>query len=408
MYEQKAPGRLPRRAGASIQSPVEEAVGRVGQVRRERAVAVENECLGVVPADLGVVGGQAGHPVVVRQPVEPEDLRLERVPALGQVVAAPDGAHERLHRLVAHLVGQVPARDPGGVVPEAVVHRLVVEQGVEQEGPGREPRLQGGGDGLRRRAPHLAVGGGQPGQALLQRGGPAVEVDLQRRRQLAEQPAPGRAPGHRLLGEHPLLGLAQEVGPVAALGLEVVAVGGEPLVGQQRRHPVVVQGRPLQVEPQQAGGHGGGPLLHPLLEGPVGLVGHVGGEAQAGVRAGPAEGVVEEGGHRHVVGQGAGVEARHLAPSLGQAVGQGVGFVEQDVDRCRLAQLLGPQQVGQVPGDAGRLQTGVVRTHIRSRHAVQGAPPRPPAVHLWPHFPYGGRRNGRARLPWRPWQGRCS
>ena len=87
---------------------VEEPAGDVGQLGREAGVGVEHELLGLAPADRALVVGHRRHAVVVGEPVDAEHLRLERVPALGDVVAADDRVDQRLHRLVAGLVRQVP------------------------------------------------------------------------------------------------------------------------------------------------------------------------------------------------------------------------------------------------------------------------------------------------------------
>ena len=110
--------------------------------------------------------------------VEPEQLRLERVPPLRDVVARLHRVDERLHRLVARLVGQVAARDPGRVAAQPVVDRLVDEQRVEHERARAQPGLEPDGDRFGGGAAHLAVGRHQLRQALLQAhlGAGAVEM----------------------------------------------------------------------------------------------------------------------------------------------------------------------------------------------------------------------------------------
>ena len=78
-----------------------------------------------------------------------------------------------------------------------------------------------------------------------------LELYLDRRRLLVEQARPGGVRGDRLLGEDPLLGLAEQVGAVAARGAQVVAAEVEPVGGQQRVGAGVVERCPLELEEQQ-------------------------------------------------------------------------------------------------------------------------------------------------------------
>ena len=144
---------------------------------------------------------------------------------------------------------------------QPVVDRLVGQQRVEHERPRPQPGLEPGGDRLGRGAAHLAVGRHQLRQALLEADRLAVEVDGDRRRELAEQARPRTAPGQRLVGEDPLLGLAEQVRPVAAGRLEVVAAERERVVGEQRVGPVVGQRRPLELDEEQLVGDRGRALL---------------------------------------------------------------------------------------------------------------------------------------------------
>ena len=126
---------------------VDEAVDDAGELGGERGVGVEHDLCAFAPADLAVGARHRRHPVVVGEPVDPEHLGLERVPALGDRVVVDDRVDERLHRLVGGLVGEVARRDPRVVVPQPVVDRLVEQQRVEHEGAGAQARLEAGGDG---------------------------------------------------------------------------------------------------------------------------------------------------------------------------------------------------------------------------------------------------------------------
>ncbi len=96
----------PRRA---VHVAAREELGRgVAELGREGAIAVEHDLLGLAVGDAVVGVGHRRHPVVVGQPVETEQPRLQAVPAPCKVVAALHGLDERLDRLVARLVREVP------------------------------------------------------------------------------------------------------------------------------------------------------------------------------------------------------------------------------------------------------------------------------------------------------------
>ena len=221
---------------------VEEAPREVAELVGERAVGLEDHRLGARPLDALVLGGHGRHPVVVVQAVDAEQLRLHAVPAARDLVAGADRLDQRLDRLVGRLIGQVPARQPVRVRAQPVVDHLVGQQRVEHVRARAQAGLERRRHALRGVAADLAVGREQARERDLERDGvrALVELDRDRRRLLVEQPAPRRAAGQVLLGHHLLLGLGEQVRPVAAGGAQVVAgeveaVGGEQLVALVRR-----------------------------------------------------------------------------------------------------------------------------------------------------------------------------
>jgi hypothetical protein len=96
-----AHGRVDEFAGEELPRGVAEVGGEV-------VVAREDELARVVPLHGLLVLAHGRHAVVVLQAVDPEQLRLQAVPAAGQLVAVADRLDERLHRLVARLVREVP------------------------------------------------------------------------------------------------------------------------------------------------------------------------------------------------------------------------------------------------------------------------------------------------------------
>jgi len=175
-------------------------------------------------------------------------LRLERVPPLRDVVPGFDRLDQRLHRLVARLVSEVAAGQPVRIVAQTVVDGLVDEQRVEHERARAQARFERGGDRFRRDASHLAVGRHQLRESLLEADRVSLEVDGDGGRELREQADPRAVGGERFVRQDAFLGLAQQVRPVAARRLEVVAAEREPRVGQQRRGLLVRHRCPLELD----------------------------------------------------------------------------------------------------------------------------------------------------------------
>ncbi len=232
---------------------VEEGARGVRHLRREAGERVEHHRLGVRPRHLELLVGHRGHAVVVRDPVDAEELRLQPVPAARQLVAAADRLDQRGHGLVRGLVGEVAGGQPVRVGAQAVVDHLVGQQRVEHVAADAQAGGERRGDGLRARAAHLAVGGEEPRQRDLERDRLAAlrERDLDRRRLLLEQARPRAVGRERLLGEDPLLGLGEQVRPVAARGAQVVPAEVEPVLREQLLGAVVLERRPLELEEQQ-------------------------------------------------------------------------------------------------------------------------------------------------------------
>ena len=112
--------------------------------------------------------------------------------------------------------------------------------------PRAQPGLQPFGHRRGRGLAHRAVGRVQPREAGFEGGGLAVELDRDRRDLLVEEALPRAAARHRLLGEHDLFGLGQQVRPVAAGRAQVVRGEREPFVGEERVDLVVGQLAPTR------------------------------------------------------------------------------------------------------------------------------------------------------------------
>ncbi len=137
---------------------VEEAQRDLPGAVREGLERGKHQLLALLPGDLLVVFRDRRHAVVVRQPLQAEQARLGLVPAPRQPVPALDRLDQRLHGLVGGLVGEVARGEPVRVVAQAVLDRLVLQQRVEDVGPGPQSRLEGLGHGLGSLPPLVPVG----------------------------------------------------------------------------------------------------------------------------------------------------------------------------------------------------------------------------------------------------------
>ena len=134
---------------------------------RERRVGVEHESAWPRGhGDLLVVLGDGGHAVVVGEPVDPEQLRLQPIPAARQLVARrarPRSAPARTRRR-PRWTGCATASQCGKRAQPVVGH-LVREQRVERVGARAQAGLQRRGHALGGVAAHVAVGLEEPRRA---------------------------------------------------------------------------------------------------------------------------------------------------------------------------------------------------------------------------------------------------
>ena len=172
---------------------LEEAVREVAELRREGRVAVQNDLAGAREGESLLVGAHGGHAVVVGETLDPQQARLEAVPAARYLEAARDGLDQSAHRLVAGLVGEVARRQPVRVAAQAIVGGLVGKQRVEEVGARAQARLERLRDRLRRRAARLTLGRLQTTQGEVEGDALALgrQLDRDRRGELREQPHPG-------------------------------------------------------------------------------------------------------------------------------------------------------------------------------------------------------------------------
>ena len=141
------PGTLAGPDGRVDPGLLEEPLGDVGELRRERRVRVEHELRGFVPPELGLGIGDAtpcgrSRPAGRRPAAGPSTCTT----AAGCRSGPDDRVDERLHRGVARFVREVAARDPTLVRPQPVGRCLVGQQRVEHECTGAQPRRETLGD----------------------------------------------------------------------------------------------------------------------------------------------------------------------------------------------------------------------------------------------------------------------
>ncbi len=178
---------------------VEELGAQLAHPRREGPVGVEDDVSGLLPADLRLRAAQGRVAVPVVEGVDPQQLLLERVVALGDVVARGDGLDQRFDRAVGSLVGEVAVGDPVGVAAQAIVNRLVSQDGIEDELAHRQAATKRVGDRLGGGPALFGVARLELGKRLLQAGLSLAELDPDRGGDLFEEPVPGASGGHRLL-----------------------------------------------------------------------------------------------------------------------------------------------------------------------------------------------------------------
>jgi hypothetical protein len=183
------------------------------------------------------------------------------------------------------------------------------------------------------------------------------QLHLDRRGQLLEQPRPRAVSRHGLLGQHLLLGLAQQVLAVAAHVMQMVAREIQSLALHQLLRALLGQRGPLQIKKKELRLDRRSLLLHALQQRTAGWIGRVGGEAQCGIRARAAHQVVDRGQLVHRLRQARPLELRHLARV---ALGEGLRARQRVLELAPHARLaLAVHQRPQVPG--GLLQLGVGR-----------------------------------------------
>ena len=277
-------GRLPRPQRGVDPVALEEAADDVARRRREARERLEDELARVVPADRAADLLEGRRTVVVGQARQAEQPRLQRVVALRDVVAPDDRVDERLGRLVGDLVVEVAGRDPGREAAQAILDCALVEDRVEDVAARPQARTERVCDGFGHPPPLRLLGlPREPRDRLVERLLAAVQRDAELREEVIEEASPRAHARDALLHREPLLGLGEQVRPVAPLRAQDGGVALERLVGEQPLGGLVVHVGPLEVEEEELRVDARVPLPHPLRERAPALVARVGGEAQAGV-----------------------------------------------------------------------------------------------------------------------------
>ena len=190
-------------AGRSVDPAlIEEARREVAKLGREVAVGVKHDLFALIPADRRVVFCDRGGAVVISDPLQPEQLRLQPVPAPWQLVRTFDRFDQRLDRLIAGLVRKVAAREPCWVAAQPVFCRFVLKQRVEEVRACSQPRLQRPRYRGRSVTPDVALRRVEQAQSLVQRHRFVVagKIDADCARQFAEESRPSVPAGDRFLG----------------------------------------------------------------------------------------------------------------------------------------------------------------------------------------------------------------
>ena len=193
--------------------------------------------------------------------------------------------------------------------------------------------------------------------------GLTVEINRDARHLLFEQALPRAPTGHRLLGEHDLFRLAQQMRPVPTRGTQEVTSKVETFVGEDSLGDIVGDFGPLELEEHELRADLRRPILDPLHARAARGIGGVGREIEADVAAGPADQIVNLGEAVHELGELPGVELRDVSVLRRELVGPGVSLVEQGGETVVAG--LGQERF-EVPNDVGRGEVCVGYAHIRN------------------------------------------
>ena len=158
---------------------------------RKPVVRTEDELLGVIPREVACGVADRGVAVPLVQVADVEQLSLDPVVADADVVAAGHRVHQRLHRLVGSLVGQVAGADPRRKMPQAIIDRLFLEDHVEDVAARSEVAAQSLRQSGARLPANLAVRLPEQCQRLVERQVPPVDLDADSGAELLEEANPG-------------------------------------------------------------------------------------------------------------------------------------------------------------------------------------------------------------------------
>ena len=290
--------------------------GDLCHLRMKFAVGVQHEGPGLRPLVGRVCRPHRGVPVVIVQLVDPQKLLFEAVEPRHEVVPVRHGLNERVHRLVVHLIGEVALLEPVVVVPKPISRGLVGEERVEDEREGSTMILEAVREGVCGLPPQGPIGLVELRQDLLLGERFAVQLIPGRAQGLVEEAGPGTFAGDVLLGQDFLLGLTQYVLFPLILGLQVMAVVGQRLVGQELLHPVFVEGHPFRLHKNETLLNAVDGLPHRLAEGPSVRVVGVGRPMQVRVSLRPSEAVLNRGQTLQRLRQRLGTQGANSTPVL--------------------------------------------------------------------------------------------
>jgi len=160
---------------------LEELRDQVAGALGEALIRTQDQLFGLLPGQLPAGRQHRRVAIPLVELVEAQKAFLDVVVAGDHRVAPADRLDQGLDRLVGGLVGEVAGAEPGGVLAQPIVDRLVLEDDIEDVGARPDVLAERLGDRFASLLPDGAVVVAEARQRLFQAGLLAAQLGLDRR-----------------------------------------------------------------------------------------------------------------------------------------------------------------------------------------------------------------------------------